>query len=164
MSVKTKIPISIKTQQVNKLASVKSTANSSQLYLLYLQPCANSRPSLELQLWISQWIWRGTASVLRWGRGSLSACELGQGGQGECAGKYGACKWRLAVSWRAAGGSAFMEQVRGMCGSAQLPCFVIVVHCAVCLSNIKLPVLCVHVQDLPWICTNQREWSFTGSS
>lgn len=44
-----------------------------------------------------------------------------------------------------------MVQARGMFGSAQLSCFVMAEHCAVCVSNIRLPVLCVHVQDLPWI-------------
>lgn len=67
-----------------------------------------------------------------------------------CFGRYGACKGSLAVfldggfdDGEGGSRSAFMERARGMCGSAQLPCFVIAVHCAVCLGNIKLPVLCV---------------------
>lgn len=44
-----------------------------------------------------------------------------------------------------------MEQARGMFGSAQLPCSVTAVLRAVCPGRIKLPVLCVHVQDLPRI-------------
>lgn len=39
---------------------------------------------------------------------------------------------------------------------AQLPCFVMAVHCAVHPGNIKLPVLCIKLQDLPWICDFPR--------
>lgn len=34
-----------------------------------------------------------------------------------------------------------MKKNRGLCGLAQLPCYVIAVDCAACLSNIKLPLL-----------------------
>lgn len=84
--------------------------------------------------------------------GSLSASEVGVG----CVlGGMVPVREAWQCFWTGGGGrSAFMERARGMCGSAQLPCFVIAVHCAVCLGNIKLPVLCVcvcvHVQDLPW--------------
>lgn len=44
-----------------------------------------------------------------------------------------------------------MAQARGMCVRAQLPCFVMAVRCAVSPGNIKPPVLCVRIRDLPWI-------------
>lgn len=41
--------------------------------------------------------------------------------------------------------------LEGQRNVAQLPCFVMAVHCAVHPGNIKLPVLCIKLQDRPWI-------------
>lgn len=88
--------------------------------------------------------------------GRLSANEVAAAGEGSVFGGMVPVReaWRcFGASVEGGGQSAFMEQARGMWGSAQLPCFVIAVHCAASLSNIKLPVLCAHMQDLPWTCS-----------
>lgn len=70
--------------------------------------------------------------------------EGGVGGVGRLGGGEG----------RDGGGRAVSFNLEGQRNVAQLPCFVMAVLCAVHPGNIKLPVLCIKLQDLPWITSD----------